>query len=323
MSNYLDEMFIDDVKGCLMSSCSGSSGIEINYQNKTITENGTYTADEGFIGLGEVTVDVVDYQEALDAMLDGTITEVNSFATYVRKNAFRFRESLTTVNFPLATSIGFNAFYYDDALTSVNFPLVTYIGGYAFEKCESLTAADFPLVTDIGSSAFKNCYALATVNFPLATVIKGNAFENCDALTVVNFPLVTSIGNYAFAYCNILATIYIPLITTISTGAFRSCPITTADFPLVTSIDIQSFTDCSSLKALVLRKTGNVCKLGGTNALSSTPIADGTGYIYVPSALIEKYKTATNWSTYAAQFRALEAYTVDGTVTGALDEAKI
>jgi hypothetical protein len=37
-------------------------------------------------------------------------------------------------------------------------------------------------------------------------------------------------------------------------------------------------------------------------------IEDGTGYIYVPSALVETYKTASNWVTYAAQIRAIEDY---------------
>ena len=33
-------------------------GDTINNQNKTITENGTYSADEGYTGLGEVVVNV-------------------------------------------------------------------------------------------------------------------------------------------------------------------------------------------------------------------------------------------------------------------------
>lgn len=61
----------------------------------------------------------------------------------------------------------------------------------------------------------------------------------------------------------------------------------------------------------------------GYGVANGTPIANGTGYIYVPSALIEQYKVAENWSTYASQFRALEDYTVDGTITGELDETKI
>jgi hypothetical protein len=39
--------------------------------------------------------------------------------------------------------------------------------------------------------------------------------------------------------------------------------------------------------------------------------------------LVDEYKAATNWSTYAGRIRALEDYTVDGTITGELDESKI
>ena len=44
------------------------AGTEINNQDKTITTNGTYTADEGYTGLGTVTVNVPqeDLQEQLD-----------------------------------------------------------------------------------------------------------------------------------------------------------------------------------------------------------------------------------------------------------------
>lgn len=81
---------------------------------------------------------------------------------------------------------------------------------------------------------------------------------------------------------------------------------------------------CSKLTALVLRNPSQVVTLvSGSNFLASTPIKSGTGYIYVPSALVDSYKAATNWSTYAAQFRALEDYTVDGTTTGELDPTKI
>lgn len=45
------------------------SGTEINNQDKTITENGAYTADEGYTGLGTVTVNISqeDLQEQLNA----------------------------------------------------------------------------------------------------------------------------------------------------------------------------------------------------------------------------------------------------------------
>ena len=51
-----------------------------------------------------------------------------------------------------------------------------------------------------------------------------------------------------------------------------------------------------------------VCAVSSVTILSNTPIASGTGYIYVPSVLIEQYKVATNWVVYAAQIRAIEDY---------------
>ena len=79
------------------------------------------------------------------------------------------------------------------------------------------------------------------------------------------------------------------------------------------------------LKALILRNTSAVCTLNLSVTFGNTPIglANGGGYIYVPSALIEDYKVATNWATYADRIRAIESYTVDGTMTGELDDTKI
>jgi hypothetical protein len=73
------------------------------------------------------------------------------------------------------------------------------------------------------------------------------------------------------------------------------------------------FGGCDKLKAILLRSETIVY----ANRAELAPTLDnGTGYIYVPRSLIEDYKVATNWSTHAAQFRALEDYTIDGTVAG-------
>ena len=165
----------------------------------------------------------------------------------------------------------------------------------------SITEISSSSATSIGSYAFYSCIALTTADFPVATSIGSNAFYSCVALTTADFPVATSIGSYAFYFCRAL---------------------TTADFPVATSIESNAFRSCSKLKSLLLRGN-NVCTLSNANAFSSTPISSGTGYIYVPSALIEQYKASANWYIYAAQFRALEGYTIDGTVTGKLDPAKI
>ena len=76
---------------------------------------------------------------------------------------------------------------------------------------------------------------------------------------------------------------------------------------LVTSIGSYAFCGCSKLTTLILRSE-TMCTLSNTNAFSSTPIESGTGYIYVPRALVDSYKAASNWSTYANQIRAIEDY---------------
>ena len=174
----------------------------------------------------------------------------------------------------------------------------------------------------VGSYAFHNCSALTSVDFPAVTVAGEYAFYNCSALASVNFPLLTSTGEYAFYGCA-LTSVFFPALTGISANAFRNCStLRSADFPTLTSVGGNAFYSCTTLTSLILRNT-NIASLSSSQALNNTPINSGTGYIYVPSALIDQYKAATNWSTYYAKFRALEDYTVDGTTTGELDLTKI
>lgn len=59
---------------------AGGSGGEVNNQNKTITENGVYTADSGYTGLGRVTVDVESTQPILARL---TITPSTTEQTFM------------------------------------------------------------------------------------------------------------------------------------------------------------------------------------------------------------------------------------------------
>jgi hypothetical protein len=67
------------------------------------------------------------------------------------------------------------------------------------------------------------------------------------------------------------------------------------------------FNGCSVLDTLILGHSA-VCPLAATTAFNNTPIAKGTGYVYVPKDLVDAYKTAENWSTFANQIRAIEDY---------------
>ncbi len=94
-------------------------------------------------------------------------------------------------------------------------------------------------------------------------------------------------------------------LTSIGTKAFSGCAsLASVDFYKVKSIAEQAFADDAALVKLVIRSS-TVCALANTNAFSNTPIASGTGYVYVTDALADTYKTAENWSTYASQIKTL------------------
>ena len=181
--------------------------------------------------------------------------------------------------------------YYNDRVES--------IGDYAFYGANKITSVSFLNVKTVGANAFQKCEILNTVNLPVATSIGNNAFSDCWALENVNIPLVTTIGSNAFSACN---------------NKLKSL-----DLPAVTSIDANAFTNCYSLVAVIIR-SGSVASLKNTSAFSGCVHLLGTtnatynpsglkdGYIYVPAALVDSYKAATNWSTYADQIRAIEDY---------------
>lgn len=82
------------------------------------------------------------------------------------------------------------------------------------------------------------------------------------------------------------------------------------DFSNLTQIGNTSLANIGRLTALILRKTDSIVTLRNANAFTNSGIATGRGYIYVPKALEEEYKSATNWSTYAARIRAIEDYPI-------------
>lgn len=160
---------------------------------------------------------------------------------------------------------------------------VTNIEAWKYFSYSNITAAKFPYTTDIGNSAF--C--------------------NCSNLVSVNFPLVTHIGNNAFAGCSTLVSVYLPLVEIFGGSVFKGdSALEVVDFPKLDVIWELVFSDCTALKTVILR-LNRVSQLKTADVFDNTPIANGTGYIYVPDDLVEQYKTANNWSTYASQIKPI------------------
>jgi hypothetical protein len=186
-------------------------------------------------------------------------------------------------------------------------------GGGGSEEVDSLIDGTITSVssnaTKVGDYRFRNCDSLVTVSLPNAKSIGSNSFYNCDALTTFEAPNVTTLGSNGFYQCMKLASVTMPKVTTIPSSCFGNCTgLTTADFTALTKIEGSAFGNTVKLVALILRGS-SVVTLSSTNVFSMSGIATtGKGYIYVPAALLSSYQTASNWSTYAANFRAIEDY---------------
>jgi hypothetical protein len=86
----------------------------------------------------------------------------------------------------------------------------------------------------------------------------------------------------------------------IGSSAFQNCSqLTSVSFPAATSIKAYAFQSCSQLTKIVLGNTEQVATLSNTNAIPSNAV------IYVPDALVNSYKAATNWSTLADRIKGM------------------
>ncbi len=182
--------------------------------------------------------------ELINAILDGSVEELESDVTTIGQRALNYRKNLQNVSLPNVTSVGAYAFYESfrhDARPTIVFPALVSAGECSFYG-SGVNVAILPKLEIVSSQMFNNSTVLEKVDLGAATQIKGASFINC-----------------------------------------------------------------SSLATLIIR-TNSVCSLAYATVFNSTPMPKGTGYIYVPSALVDSYKAATNWSTYAAQIRAIEDY---------------
>lgn len=182
-------------------------------------------------------------------------------------------------------------------------------------KAESLTAIADAVREKTGStdkltpaqmaSAISGIEGGDSVN-ELIEFINGNYSDVVDEKTV-------KLSSSAFASSPFLTSYTGKCVASLGTGCFLRCTTVTrvdfyTDFKInytEHNITTNTFYGCTALTTLILRGE-RVIALAATSIFTNTPIASGTGYIYVPSALVEDYKAATNWSTYADQIRAIE-----------------
>lgn len=162
---------------------------------------------------------------------------------------------------------------------------VTQVGQYALSY-SNITSLSLPAVTDIGQFAFYYTKA-TTVDIPECLTVSSQTFGR-SGLTTLHAPKLKNVG-----YCT-----------------FEQVRAKTLDLPSVTRISDNGFYNSSMLTAVILRSE-TMCVLDAVGAFNNTPIKNNrnaTGYVYVPSALVDTYKADSVWSSLASRIRAIEDY---------------
>lgn len=184
-------------------------------------------------------------------------------------------------------------------------------------NCNTLTTVELNNVTEIGTAAFNYCYNLTSVKIPKILKLGDQCFDNCSKLTQLDIASIEEIGSRAF-YQTKIETLVLPNLITAQNGAFSGMSsITKIDIgnSFTGSIYASTFQSDIALTTVILRKTTSIVTMGATGAPQDNPflnsgILNDEGYIYVPSALVDSYKTNSAWLKYvdADKFRAIEDY---------------
>lgn len=200
------------------------------------------------------------------------------------------------------TYLNLNEFFYNSNFTEVDLSswdvTARYINFFLY-NCPKITYADLSgidvsFVSSFTSFLYRDAN-LATLKIPSGNPTQAtslSSFANGTALTKLN------LSKWTLSKCTNLG--YFAAYST----KLKYVAIGDDDTTWTVTNTANAFYNCSSLEALIIRGT-NVMTNSSTGTFTGSAIAKGTGYIYVPDALVDSYKTATNWSVYADQIKPL------------------
>lgn len=298
-----------------LGKAAGGGGGEATLINKNVSANGTYNASsDSADGYKKVVVDVPNSYGAGDegkvvsngglvAQTSATKTENGTYDTTLN-NSVTVNVPSPTGNINITDTSRTNVSAYATAQV-VDADLVagnikkdvnilgitgTYEGGGGGGDALFCSLIDGTIagvvvpdgVTSLRSYAFANCTEITSVVLPASVATIGtNCFSKCIKLKSVNIPQsVTVVPNSCFIQCSELESIDIP------SG--------------VTKVDVNAFRSCDKLKSVTVRAT-TPPTLGG----SAFTYCDALTDIYVPSASVDTYKSASGWSSYASIIKAI------------------
>ena len=198
---------------------------------------------------------------------------------------------------------------------------VLYLHQGALTYNKGLEEVDFPNVNTIWTLCFENCWSLDSVNLPSVKMLQNYGLQSCYKLADVSLPSMTETKTNIFRYSPLVGIVSAPNVKTVNSyaaGEFESAA--GFDFTEKITIATNAFKTGWRFFSLILRSP-EVCVLQNISALADTPIANGDGYIYVPSDLVNSYKSASNWSTYASQIVAISEFPKEPATPGTITDS--
>ena len=179
----------------------------------------------------------------------------------------------------------------------------------------SVSADSYPLIsgsdgllygsTKAVESNYKNYTSLSSenllnVSLPNCEYVEDLAFNNCRSLTSVSLPNCEYIGYSAFSGCSNITDISIPNCKYIGNNAFSGCSnIQSLTFNECKYIGPTAFYNCNQLSSIYFLGS-DVCFIE-QNTMTQIYAPNGYPKFYVPSSMVDKYKTALYWSQYSSR----------------------
>lgn len=167
------------------------------------------------------------------------------------------------------------------AIRSISAPEATTVA--SFNRCSALETVNLPKVASISQSVFSNCPKLKSGTFPACTTVGGSAFnESCYQAT----------GDVIFVFPSLKAT---------ATDCFRYTSGTSLDFgESCATLAVRTIYQ-GRWRNVILRKKDSVVALESTSSVGvGTYGLNQNSTVFVPSALLSDYASATNWSSAKA-----------------------
>ena len=152
--------------------------VQPNLQNKTVTQNGTVTADQGYDGLGTVTVNVSNVPTYLTATYFVSnpsnsfkiLNSTTNIAGYRIKGSTNWETPATTIT----------ASNYGELVIEYNLTDNTTLQGNQFRDCTDLVKIEFPAsITTIGDECFWHTGLIDYPDMTYVTTAGDRLFFNC------------------------------------------------------------------------------------------------------------------------------------------------